>query len=71
MRGGNNSCRAAPNNTYSTTYSATNNAPVVLEAGASNVLAAEGDFVLESANIYWGSADALDVIFAFGWTDNF
>jgi len=61
---------AAPNNSYATGYSATNGAPIFVQANSGTTTAWSGSILLESADIYWASGDSSDAVFAFGWVDN-
>jgi hypothetical protein len=70
LRSGNGAVLAAPNNSYATGYSATNAAPIIVQANSGTTTAWAGSILLESADIYWASSDSTDAVFAFGWEDN-
>lgn len=70
-RGSGNACQAgvAPNNTYGAAES-TNPAPIILGSAGNQNDAKEGDFVLESSDIYAAvSAGSSFGLLLMGWTD--
>ena len=60
---------AAPNNLYGAYNGTSNPPPVILAIGTSNT-AAQADFLIESANIYYAGDGAYDGLYAGGWQDN-
>lgn len=63
-------CMAAPNNSYGSASSTTNPPPVEVFAPASSAAYIVGEFLLESANIYYASNAANNSLWCRGWRDN-
>lgn len=58
----------APSNVYGNVSSA-NPPPFVVNGGDANGSGAQGEFVLESSNIYWASPGASGLLTCIGWED--
>lgn len=69
-QGVNGAAIAAPNGSYGSWISSVNPPPVVVNSEATTQTVATFEFLLESANVYWASQGASNLLYCLGWTDS-